>query len=226
MRIFAIGDLHLSFSCDKPMEVFGPLWENHVERLEEAWQQTVGEEDLVLIPGDISWAMHLADAAEDLAFIGRLNGTKLLLRGNHDYWWSSLTQVRRALPAGVYAIQNDARVFDEYAIGGTRLWTPPNPQTTPEDRKIYERELARLELSLSAMPKEAEKIVMMHFPPFDEHHADSPVTELLERYGVRHAIYAHLHGKAHKLAFSGERNGVNYIFAAADYLKFCPIPVV
>lgn len=226
MRIFAIGDLHLSFSCDKPMEVFGSLWEHHVERLEEAWQRTVGEEDLVLIPGDISWAMHLADAAEDLAFIGRLNGTKLLLRGNHDYWWSSLTQVRRALPAGVYAIQNDARVFGDYAIGGTRLWMPPNPQTTPEDRKIYARELARLELSLAAMPKDAEKIVMMHFPPFDEHHADSPVTELLEQYGVRHAIYAHLHGKAHKLAFSGERNGVNYVFAAADYLQFCPIPVV
>lgn len=226
MRIFAIGDLHLSFSSDKPMEVFGAAWENHVERLENAWQQTVREDDLVLIPGDISWAMHLQDAAEDLAFIGRLNGTKLLLRGNHDYWWSSLTQVRRALPAGVYAIQNDARVFGNYAIGGTRLWTPPNPQQTAEDQKIYARELARLELSLSAMPKDAEKIVMMHFPPFDEKHADSPVTELLEQYGVRHAIYAHLHGKAHKLAFSGERNGVNYIFAAADYLQFCPIPVV
>ena len=226
MRIFAIGDLHLSFSCDKPMEVFGPAWENHVERLEEAWQDTVKADDLVLIPGDISWAMHLADAAEDLAFVGRLNGTKLLLRGNHDYWWSSLTQVRRALPKNVYAIQNDARVFGDYAIGGTRLWTPLNPQTTPEDKKIYDRELARLELSLSAMPKDAEKIVMMHFPPFDEKHSDSPVTALLERYGVRHAVYAHLHGKAHKLAFSGERSGVNYIFAAADYLQFCPVPVV
>lgn len=226
MRIFAIGDLHLSFSCDKPMEVFGPQWENHVARLEASWQQSVGGDDLVLIPGDISWAMHLADAAEDLSFIGRLNGTKLLLRGNHDYWWNSITQVRKALPPNVYAIQNDAKRFGDYVIGGTRLWTPPNPQSTAEDAKIYARELARLELSLSAMPDDCEKIIMVHFPPFDEHHAPSPATELFERYGVRHVIYAHLHGKAHRLAFSGEKNGVNYIFAAADYLQFQPISVV
>lgn len=226
MSVYAIGDLHLPGHSQKPMDVFGSHWDRHFETITENWLRMIQPEDVVLIPGDISWAMHLADAAEDLAFIGRLNGTKLLLRGNHDYWWSSLTQVRRALPANVYAIQNDARVFGDYAVGGTRLWTPPNPQTTPEDQKIYDRELARLELSLSAMPKDAEKIVMMHFPPFDEKHADSPVTELLERYGVRHAIYAHLHGKAHRLAFSGERNGVNYIFAAADYLQFCPIPVM
>lgn len=222
MRIFAIGDLHLSFSCDKPMHVFGSAWENHVERLEEAWQRTVLPEDTVLIPGDISWAMHLPDAAADLAFIGRLNGTKLLLRGNHDYWWSSLTQVRRALPPSVYAIQNDAMRIGGYAIGGTRLWNPPAPQSAPEDQKIYARELARLELSLRSMPEDCERLVMLHFPPFDEKHGDTPATELLERYGVRHAVYAHLHGRAHRAAYTGEKNGVQYTFAAADYLEFVP----
>lgn len=226
MRIFAIGDLHLSFSADKPMHVFGSVWENHAERLAEAWKQSVGAEDLVLIPGDISWAMRLSDAAADLAFIDALPGTKVLLRGNHDYWWNTVTQVRGRLPPSMHAIQNDSLVFGRYAVGGTRLWTLPNAQYTPQDEKIYTRELIRLELSLQSMPAEAEKIVMLHFPPFDERHGDTQATALLERYGVRCAVYAHLHGKAHRAAYTGEKNGVEYVFTAADYLLFQPKRIV
>ena len=222
MRVFAIGDLHLSFSCDKPMDVFGGAWDDHVARLARAWRATVSAEDLVLIPGDISWAMHLSEAAADLAFIGGLPGKKALLRGNHDYWWNSVSQVRAALPAGVCAIQNDALLLDGVSVGGTRLWTMPNAQTSANDEKIYARELGRLELSLSRMGEGGVRIAMLHFPPFDEAHGDTAVTALLERYRVQHAVYGHLHGKAHHAAFTGEKNGVQYHFVAGDYLQFCP----
>ena len=127
MRVFAIGDLHLSFGSgvDKPMDVFGEAWRDHPAHLARAWRAAVGEEDLVLIPGDISWALHLADAKPDLAFIGGLPGGKLLLRGNHDYWWTSLAQVRAALPPSAAALQNEAAAIGGFAIGGTRGWTLP-----------------------------------------------------------------------------------------------------
>lgn len=120
MRVFALADLHLSGSVNKPMDVFGPTWDNHLARIREAWLETVGEEDLVLIPGDVSWAMHLAEAKTDLCTIASFPGKKLILRGNHDYWWNSLAKVRGALPEGMYALQNDAFVFGDVAIAGSR----------------------------------------------------------------------------------------------------------
>ena len=125
MRIFAIGDPHLSLDSDKPMDIFGPKWGHHAERIAEAWHETVSEEDLVLVPGDISWAMHLKNAAADLKFIGDLPGRKVILRGNHDYWWDSLSKVRSALPPSMYALQNDALVIGGIAIAGSRGWTCP-----------------------------------------------------------------------------------------------------
>ncbi len=227
MHIYAIGDLHLSFSSDKPMDMFGPAWENHADRLLAAWEATITQDDLVLIPGDISWAMQLKDALPDLAFIGKLPGKKLLLRGNHDYWWSSLTQVRTALPEGMYALQNDAFPFGQYAICGTRGWTCPNAGNfTAQDQKIFDREVQRLALSLGSLPDGKIPIVMTHFPPYCEPEFDTAFTQLFVRYGVQKAVYAHLHGYAHKLAFIGVRDGVEYVFAAGDYLGFQPIKIV
>lgn len=227
MHIYAIGDLHLSFSQDKPMDVFGESWRGHTERLESAWRETVGAEDLVLIPGDISWAMQLSAASPDLSFIGNLPGVKLLLRGNHDYWWSSVTRVRASLPSGVFALQNDAFSFGDVCVCGTRGWTCPGSAAfDAQDEKIYLRELQRLSLSLSKAEPGRMLIAMTHYPPFSEKRRTSGFTELLENAGCRLAVYGHLHGAAHRTAFEGEQNGVAYRCVAADYLRFVPSRLV
>lgn len=224
-HVYAIGDLHLSLSVpDKAMDVFGERWKNHASRIAEAWQDTVSEADLVLIPGDVSWAMYLSDAIADLGFIGALKGKKLLLRGNHDYWWQSVTQVRAALPEGMYALQNDVFRFGELFVCGTRGWTVPQSSRFKEsaDRKLYERELIRLGLSLSKLPKGAPAIGMLHYPPFSEGGEKSAFAAGFEAVGVSDVVYGHLHGAAHRFAFSGESGGVRYHPVPADYLNFVP----
>lgn len=228
-RIYAIADLHMSFSVpDKAMDVFGEQWANHTKRLQNAWKELVSEDDLVLIPGDISWAMYLSDAAVDLAFLGQLPGKKLLLRGNHDFWWSSVTQVRRALPEGVYALQNDTFRFHNVEIAGTRGWVVPESAGFKEsdDRKLFDREKQRLLLSLNRLNPDTVHLVMFHYPPFSETGKPSEFVSMLKPYGIRAVVYGHLHGKkAHASAFSGQYDGVYYYFAAADALEFRPRPI-
>ena len=158
MRVYAIGDLHLPGGDLKPMDVFGPQWENHFERISESWRASVSDEDLVLIPGDISWAMQLADAAADLRRIAQLPGTILILRGNHDYWWSSLTQLRCCLPERMHAVQNDAYDAGSLVVCGTRGWTIPGAGASAQDEKIYRREELRLRLSLDAAKSTAPRV--------------------------------------------------------------------
>lgn len=223
MKVFAIGDLHLSGVVDKPMDIFGPAWENHAQRIREAWQSTVAEEDLVLLPGDFSWAMKLADAKADIQMVAALPGTKLLLRGNHDYWWNSLTQVRAALPPGMYALQNDSFSFHGVHVAGTRGWVcPGSANFLPEDQKIYEREVLRLGLSLSALPKDGCRIAMLHYPPFNESRAPSGFSEQLEKAGIQLAVYGHLHGRSCRSGFEGVRNRVEYALVSADNIGFAP----
>ena len=224
-RVFAIGDLHLSLSVpNKAMDVFGVHWKDHIDRIREAWQDIVDEEDLVLIPGDISWAMYLSDALKDLAFIGSLKGTKLILRGNHDYWWQSVTKVRSSLPERMFALQNDHFRFGDLCVCGTRGWTIPQSAHFKEsaDRKLYERELIRLDLSLSGLPEGVPAIGMLHYPPFSESGEKSAFAERFEAAGVKTVVYGHLHGAAHRSAFSGESGGVLYHPVSADYLNFIP----
>ena len=207
MRVFALADLHLSGSVNKPMDVFGPTWDNHLARIREAWLETVGEEDLVLIPGDVSWAMHLAEAKTDLY---------------------SLAKVRGALPEGMYALQNDAFIFGDVAIAGSRGWTCPGSVGFDEaaDRPIYDREVIRMGLSLSCAPKDKLLLCMMHYPPFNERRQPSGFTELFEQHGAKHVAYGHLHGKACRNAFEGERNGIQYTLCSADHLEFKPKLIV
>lgn len=227
MHIYAISDLHLSFSSPKPMDVFGDEWHDHAARLAAAWQDTVQQEDVVLIPGDISWAMQLSAASPDLAFIGALPGKKVLLKGNHDYWWNSIGKVRAALPPDTFALQNQAMNIGDYAVCGTRGWLCPGSSAfTEADEKIYERELIRLELSLSCAEKGRPILAMLHFPPFSEKAPASGFTELLSRYGVTTALYGHLHGAAQRTAFEGVRDGVAYRCVAGDYLSFRPLKIV
>lgn len=224
MRIFALGDPHLSLSTDKPMDIFGPNWDNHAARLEAAWRAAVQPEDAVLLPGDISWGMSLDEAKADLAFLAALPGTKVLLRGNHDYWWNSISKVRAALPGGMHAVQNDSLVLGGVAVLGTRGWVCPGSTLFDPavDQKLYERELIRLELSLKSAQAGMPKLCMLHYPPFNERRQQSGFTELLEAYGVDRAVYGHLHGKACRNAFEGIRNGVEYTLCSADHLEFAP----
>lgn len=223
MKVFAIGDLHLSGGTDKPMDVFGPAWQNHAQSIADSWSACVSEEDLVLLPGDFSWAMHLEQAQSDMAWLAALPGTKLMIRGNHDYWWNSVTQVRAVLPHSIYVLQNDIYSFHDLHIAGTRGWVCPGSAVfSPDDQKIYDREVMRLGLSLSRLPEHGRRIAMLHYPPFNENRAPSGFSEQLERAKVELAVYGHLHGRSCRGGFEGYRNGVEYRLVSADHIGFEP----
>ena len=215
MKLFAIADLHMDGGAGKPMEVFGPHWAGHCGRIFGSWRSSVAEGDVVLVPGDISWAMRFSEALPDLNAISELPGLKVLLRGNHDYWWGSLTQMRAALPESVKLIRNDALDCGPFVVCGSRGWLlPASNEFKAEDRRIYERELIRLELSLSAAARIAcgrPIVAMLHFPPLMADAAPTGFSALLEKYGVSRCLYGHLHGSlAWEVGYKGELNGVKY----------------
>lgn len=247
MAIWALADLHLAFGApEKTMEFFGAPWMDYHAKIKREWENRILPNDLVLLAGDICWAMHPNEAKPDLEWIHALPGTKVLLRGNHDYWWTSLKQVAQVLPPSIHLIQNNAWKWKEYVIGGSRLWDTDeynfgpyirytdNPHakkieeqdTTPDAEKIFERELGRLTLSLKAMEKlEGERIAMTHYPPIGADLKPSRASILLEKSGVKICVFGHLHNvKEGQLPF-GERNGVKYYLTSADYLNFVPLQI-
>jgi uncharacterized protein len=229
--IWGISDLHLSFSTDKPMHVFGEHWRNHHETMAAAWDAEVAPDDVVLSPGDISWAMKLEQAKPDLDWIAARPGRmKVLTRGNHDYWWSAIGKVRSSLPATLVALQNDAVDLGDVVVAGSRLWACPGAlDFDAADEKIYLREVGRLKISLEAgraMAKGRPLIAAIHYPPFDKRKDDTAFSKLLEEFDVKLTVYGHLHGRhAHRTAFEGERNGVVYKLIACDHLEFRPVKV-
>ncbi|NMB24944.1 MAG: hypothetical protein GX986_05365 [Firmicutes bacterium] len=226
MKIYGISDLHLPGGEDKPMDIFGPEWQNHGDRIATGWRSIVSTEDLVLSPGDLSWAMHLPAAEADLDFLGTLPGTTLLVKGNHDLWWKSISQLRKRLPENVYALQNDFYPLPNgLAVCGTRGWKCPTANDfTAADERIYLREIERLRLSLQSATKAGYKpyIVMLHYPPTDENQSPSGFTEALETIGAAHCVYGHLHGYAQRQALTGLHNGVNYHLVSCDAIDFQP----
>ena len=228
MRLFAIGDLHMDGGDDKPMDVFGSQWDRHFLRISENWRNLVGEEDTVLIPGDISWAMQLENAIPDLQEIGKLPGRKILIKGNHEYWWSSISRVRDSLPAGMTALQHDAADIGPCVVCGTRGWLFPSERMPLDERdeKLCRREIQRLNLALD----DAERIapgkpilVMLHFPPLLASEPETVFTEALEaRKDVKTVVYGHLHGASLANAFAGERRGIRYEPVSCDGIQFCP----
>lgn len=196
MRLFAIADPHLSGAQPKPMTVFGPAWEGHPEAFFAGWRSVVEEDDLVLIPGDVSWAMRLEDAMVDIRAIAALPGRKVLLRGNHDYWWPSISKLRARLPAGMFAIQNDALVIDGVVIAGSRGWVCPGSRGfTEQDEKIYLREAERLSLSLQMAAKleGRYRVVMLHYPPTNYALEPSAFTRLILEAEPDALVFGHVH---------------------------------
>ncbi len=222
----AIGDPHLSARDPKPMTVFGGCWQGHPEAFFRGWREVVRDDDLVLVPGDVSWAMRLEDARPDLEAIAALPGTKVLLRGNHDYWWPSLTKLRAALPEGMYAIQNDALRFGDVVVAGTRGWMVPGTiGSDAQDQRIFEREVQRLRLSLAAAERlgEAYLVVMLHFPPTNPRGDPSPMLAVIEAARPQALVFAHVHGDA--AVHVPELPGAIVRFVAADAVRFRPVVI-
>lgn len=250
VNVWAISDLHLSFGVpNKEMDVFGEGWINWTEKIAKSWQSSVHTDDLVLIAGDISWAMHPKKALPDLRWIDQLPGTKLIIRGNHDYWWSSKRQVENILPPSIHMIQNNAFQWKNLSIGGARLWDTPeyhfkkyielkgnqkeqdligNEKDQEKAEKIFQRELSRLELSLKLLDQTADyRIAMCHYPPLSADLKNSRASALLEKYRVNVCVFGHLHNvKKEIAALFGEKNGIAYFLTSCDYLDFQPLNVL
>lgn len=250
MAVWAIADLHLSFATpNKEMDVFGEQWRDHASKIATNWRQSIQEDDLVLLPGDISWAMNLEQALPDLEWIHRLPGTKVMIRGNHDYWWSSVKKVSHKLPPSLHIVQNDSFSWGRYSIAGSRLWDSLEYRfdkyiaRLPTDKiknvpflfakevdreqeiKIFQRELLRLEMSLKTLsPSTVTRIAMTHYPPIGISLNDSSASALLEKYNVDICAFGHLHNVVHDFdPLFGTKNGVRYYLVAADYCNFTPL---
>ena len=221
MKIFAISDLHISTNTNKPMDVFGGNWVGYLEKIYADWESKVSDGDLVLIAGDVSWAMSIDDAVKDISTFAALKGKKIIIKGNHDYWWSGIGKVRDSLPESVYALQNDSVKIGDVVICGSRGWTVPGaPDFTEQDMKLYKRETERLKLSLSSAKKLAENgekiIAMIHYPPFNVRRESSAYTDIFEEFGVDSVIYGHLHGKDVRADKFLIKNGIKYYLTSCD----------
>ena len=228
MIVHALADPHLGRAVDKPMDIFGAKWKKHDERLAENWRRVVGDDDWVLLPGDISWGMRLDEALVDLEFLDALPGRKVLLKGNHDYWWTSRRKVEAVLPSTMRLLQNDTVDLGEgVGVAGSRGWTPPNaPRAGEQDEKIYRREVQRLELSLDAARGRFETLIcMIHYPPIYAGLGETEFVPLMKAAGVDICLYGHLHGADHKYAVQGEHDGIHYYFVAADAIDFTPVRI-
>lgn len=230
MAIYTISDLHLSLGMDKPMDIFGDKWKNHEKKIKDNWIKKVKEDDLVLLPGDFSWAMYLEEAKEDFRYLNELPGTKLLLKGNHDYWWTSLAKMRNFLKENNFKnidfIHNNSYIWENKIIAGTRGWSEQEDNAN----KVMKRENIRLELSIkdgiSKYGDNKEIIVCMHYPPFNEYDkSELNLIKTLKKYNIKTCIYGHIHGDTGKDAIQGNIDGINYIIASSDQINFDLIKV-
>ncbi|MBR6788609.1 MAG: metallophosphoesterase [Clostridia bacterium] len=224
MSVFAISDLHLSINNSKPMNIFGPVWDGYLENIEKSWAENVTENDVVLLAGDLSWAMTLDEASADISYLNRFIGNKVLIKGNHDYWWKSISAVRSVLPENTYAVQNDSIKIGNKVICGSRLWATPeqNKHFTPEDKKIYDREVIRLKMSLDSAKKIMqdgdELYVMTHYPPFNSTFKPTPFTNVIKEYSPTAVVYGHLHGHGSRAEREVVIDGIKYFLTSCDLI--------
>ena len=225
MALYAISDLQLALSTDKPMDIFGAHWTNHDEKIKNNWIEKITEDDTVLIAGDISWSMKHDDSKKDLDWIDSLPGKKIISKGNHDYWWSSISKLN-SMYNNTKFLQNNFYEYNDYAICGTRGWIDPSSDKfNSKDAKIYAREQIRLRLSLDSAKNAGytKFIVMIHYPPFGEEGKDSDFMKIFKEYQVEKVIYGHLHGPSNIKAIEGNIEGVEYIMTSCDFINFNPV---
>ena len=224
MALYVIGDLHLSFGCDKPMDVFGGRWENYIDKLRDGFS-TVRPEDTTVLCGDLSWGMSLAEALEDFRFTYELPGRKIILKGNHDYWWTTAGQAYRFFAENGFddleILNNNCLLYGETALCGTRGWTCETAASGEHDRKMQRRELMRLEASLKAAG-DREKLVFLHYPPKLLTNEWTEAIDLMCAYHVCRCWYGHLHGPGCAQAFEGEYRGIRFQLVSADHVHFIP----
>ncbi len=230
MNIYAISDLHLSATQDKPMNIFGAGWEGHFEKIKADWLDKVRACDVVLIPGDISWAMKLSDALVDLRSLADLPGKKVFIRGNHDYWWNGITKLRDAAPNdSFYFLQTDAVRIGEFVIVGSRGWTcPGSADYTEQDQKLYVREGERFRLAFldaERLKQEGDKLIaMIHYPPMNVKKEDTLFTDLFKANGVEKVVFGHIHGAVY-FPYKTEKDGVEYILTSCDKVGFSLVKI-
>ncbi len=227
MGLHAIADLHLSLTGDKPMDVFDG-WEHYMERLEENWRRVVAPEDTVVIAGDISWGISLADAEEDFRWLNALPGQKILMKGNHDYWFSTKTKVEQFFAergfTSLSVLFNNAFRYQDYAICGTRGWI--NEPGAAADKKVLDREAGRLRLSLEAARRLGGKpLVFLHYPPVFQQESCAEILSVLREFSITEVYYGHLHGQSCRYAENGEKDGITYHLISGDHLQFCPVTI-
>lgn len=229
MALFVMGDLHLSLSSDKSMDIFGG-WENYVERIKENWNREVSPEDTVVVPGDISWAMSLKEAVADFRYIHELPGRKIILKGNHDYWWTTAAKMNNFLAENgfdsIFILHNNHYAYESYGICGTRGWI--NDDSEPADAKVLAREAQRLETSIaSAENAGLEPLVFLHYPPLYGNEYNPDLLEVMYRHNIKRCWYGHIHGrKGHQNAVNGEKDGIVFQLVSADYVQFCPVKIM
>ena len=228
MSVYAIADLHLSLAKDKPMDIFGENWTEHDKKIQKNWKEIITNDDTVLVAGDISWAISMAEFQPDFEFLRSLPGKKVFISGNHDYWWTSVQKLN-TMDENMFFIRTNFYAMGDTAVCGTRGWVCPNDTMyTAADEKIYKRECGRLELSLQAAKKAGyEKIIiMLHYPPVNDKGEKSEFQRIIEEYGAKKVVYGHLHSpEVHKTGIKGVVNGIEYFLTASDYLDFKPIRV-
>lgn len=228
MALYAIGDTHLSFAKEKPMDIFGAKWENHADKLTEGFAKLTAD-DVAVICGDISWGMSLEEAREDFLFLNALPGKKIILKGNHDYWWSTASKLRKLFEENkiesIEILHNNAFAYGEYAICGTRGWFYEEEKGIEHDKKIMRRELMRLEASLRAAG-EKRKLVFLHYPPVYLRYRCEEILALLKKYEVRLCCYGHIHGKGCAAAFNGWQGGTEFKLVSADFVNFTPVKLM
>ena len=223
MAIYSISDLHLDYSKEKPMDIFGTNWEDHEEKIFKSWKEKVKEDDLVLIPGDISWALKLQEAKKDLDRIDELLGRKIISKGNHDLWWQSKSKLNAFSLNTIDFLQNEHFLYRDIAIAGTRGWPPrDSDEFDDHDEKVFKREVNRLDISLGSIKKNvSKKIVMIHHPPFNfSDSSPNEFVEVMKNHNVDICIYGHLHADGHKFAVEGNIEGIEFHCVSSDYINF------
>lgn len=227
MSLYALADLHLPLGVNKPMDIFGKHWENYVSRLHDNWQSVVKKDDTVVLAGDFSWATYLDDAKADFEYLHALNGKKILLKGNHDYWWTTMNKMRKFLTENNFTdidfLQNNSFEYGDISICGSRGWVTPQGTLSADDLKIYNHELLRLKMSVDCAKYPDNIILFTHYPPILKDYRDNPMVDFMNEHNIKKSVFGHIHSSGVRNIAEGDVGGINYRLVSCDYSEFMPV---